>query len=74
MIENPEPLKPNFAYEEREEWVEVAREFHMLGLESKLKEIGYEIQGLKDRKEMFEKLLEDDDNGIIKEEKESTKD
>jgi hypothetical protein len=60
MIENPEPLNPNFAYEEREEWVEVAREFHMLTMESKMKEIEFEIKGLEERKETFEKLLEEE--------------
>jgi hypothetical protein len=60
MIENPEPLNPNFAYEEREEWVEVARDFHLLTMEAKMKEIDFEIKGLEDRKETFEKLLGDE--------------
>jgi len=58
MVENPEPLEPKFAYEEREEWVEVARDFHLLTMEAKMREIDFEIQGLNERKETFEKLLE----------------
>jgi len=60
MIESPEPLDPKFAYEEREEWIEVAREFHILSCEAKLKEIGFEISGLEERKKTFEDLKNQD--------------
>lgn len=60
MVENPEPLDPKFAYEEREEWVEVARDFHLLTMEAKMKEIEFEIKGLEDRKKTFENLMEDE--------------
>ena len=70
MIKYPKPLDPKFAYEESEEWIEIAREHHKMGLEYKLIEKEIEIKGLEDQKKNFEIMLEDRKDGILEEKKE----
>ena len=70
MKKYPKPLKAQFAYEESEEWLDIARAHHDMNLTFKLLEKEIDIKGLEQQKDNFVVMLEDRKDGIQEEKSE----
>jgi hypothetical protein len=64
MVKFPKPLNPEFEFETKDEWIELMRQQNKMNIGPKLQNVDADIQTTKDRRRVYQELLDTEENEV----------